>query len=325
MWFSEVNGPWQSIPPWAVYLMRYGFSWGAGCGRRRIGIISLPCESAGAGLVALGAIRYRLTLAEANDALTHFERIQALAVQQAGETCLRHQSMRGGFRLDGRDQQGWVWARQEQTTAAARFTRNGPPRVGIHAGNANEWRLEGEAPAEIVRGSGLPHRRFYEELVEGAAVPLEPNLAGSDSAICFAGRISGESASRSALSAIRLKCHGHVADLAELLTVHRWSPDTVSRVTFFNSRARQLDRNTGSTSLVVADGDSAFLRAIDAREFQQSDVVGVIHRTVERDRLESIGTKLADLSQWYVPDGNVLDPVPQPRGITVSVLQGRRS
>ena len=98
-----------------------------------------------------------------------------------------------------------------------------------------------------------------------------------------------------------------------------------SRVTFFNSRARQLDRNTGSTSLVVADGDSAFLRAIDAREFQQSDVVGVIHRTVERDRLESIGTKLADLSQWYVPDGNVLDPVPQPRGITVSVLQGRRS
>ena len=40
MWFSEVNGPWQSIPPWAVYLMRYGFSWGAGCGRRRIGIIS---------------------------------------------------------------------------------------------------------------------------------------------------------------------------------------------------------------------------------------------------------------------------------------------
>ena len=325
MRFSEANGPWQAIPPWAAYLMRCGFFWGARGGRRRIGIISMPCESTGAGLVTLGAIRYRLTLAEANDALSHFERIQALAVRQDNETCLRHQSMKGRFRLDGKDQRGLVWARQQQTTAADRFTGNGPPRVAIHAGNANEWRLEEEAPAETVRGSGLPYRRFYEELIEGAALPLESNLARSDSAICFAGRLTGESASRSALSAIRLECHDHVADLAELLTVHRWSPDTVSRVTFLNSRTRQLDRNTGITSLVVADGDSAFLRAIDAREFRQSDVVGVIHRTVERERLESIGTRLADLSQWYVPDGKTLNPIPPPRGITVSVLQGRQA
>lgn len=326
MRFSEANSSWQVIPPWAVFLIRYGFSWRAGRGRRRIGIISMPCESAGAGLVALGAIRYRLTLAEANDALTHFERMQALARQRPGQTCVRHQSMRGSFHLDGKDHRGWVWARQEQTTAADRFTRNGPPRVGIHPANAKEWRLEAEAPVEIVRGSGLPYRRFYEELIQDAAMPLEPNLARSDSAICFAGRAAGESASRSALSAIRLECHGQVADVAELLTVHRWSPDTVSRVTFFNTRTRQHDRNAGSTNLVVADGDSAFLRAIDAREFEQSDVIGVIHRTVERDRLESIGTRLADLSQWYVPDGKMLDPVRDPvppPGITVSVLQGR--
>ena len=325
MRFSEANGPWQPIPPWAVYLMRCGFSWGGACGRRRIGIISMPCESAGAGLVTLGAIRNRLTLAEANDALSHFERIQALAVRQEGETWLRRQSIRWRFRLDGRDQKGFVWARQEQTTTADRFTRNGPVRIAIHVGNANEWRLEGEAPAETVRGSGLPHRRFYEELIEGAPPPLEPNLATSDSAICFAGRLTGGSASRNVLSAIRFECHDHVADLAELLTVHSWSPDTVSRVTFFNSRTRQLDRNAGITGLVVADGDSAFLRAIDASEFRQSDVIGVIHRTVERDRLESIGTKLADLSQWYAPDGKTLDPIPAPRGITVSVLQRRQA
>jgi hypothetical protein len=130
--------------------------------------------------------------------------------------------------------------------------------------------------------------------------------------------------SRSAFSALRLECEGQVVDLATLLTVHRWSPDTVSRVTFFNSRTRQLDRNTGFTSLVVADGDSAFLRAIDAPEFKQSDVVGVIHRAVERDRLESIGTKLGDLSQWYAPDAEMLDRIsPTPPGITVSVLQRR--
>ena len=325
MRFSEANGPWQAIPPWAVYLIRCGFSWGDGCGRRRIGIISMPCESAGAGLVTLGAIRYRLTLAEANDSLSHFERIQGLAVRQDVETCLRHQTFKGHFRLDGKDEQGFVWARQERRAGAGRFARNGPVSVAIHTGNANEWRLEGEAPAEMVRGSGPPHRRFYEELIEGAALPLEPNLACSDSAICFAGRSAGESASKSALSTIRLECHDQVAALAELLTVHRWSPDTVSRVTLFNSRTRQLDRSAGLTSLVVVDGDSAFLTAIEAHEFRQSDVVGVIHRTVERDRLESIGTKLADLSQWYVPDGKTLDPIPPLRGITVSVLQRRQA
>ena len=176
-----------------------------------------------------------------------------------------------------------------------------------------------------VHGSGLPHPQFYEELIEDVAPPLEINLLRSDSAICPTCRVAGESVSRGAFSAIRLESRDRVADLAELLTVHRWSPDTVSRVTFFNSRTRQLDRNAGFTSLVVADGDSAFLRAIDTPEFKESDVVGVIHRTVERDRLELVGTKLADLSQWYVPDGDMLDRVPPPPGITVSVLQRRHA
>jgi hypothetical protein len=104
MRFSEADTPWQPIPSWADYLIKCGFAWGDGRERRRIGIISVPCESAGVGLVALGAIRYRLTLADANDALSHFERIERLAARQDAETCLRHQSMKGRFRLDGKDQ-----------------------------------------------------------------------------------------------------------------------------------------------------------------------------------------------------------------------------
>ena len=282
----------------------------------------MPCESAGAGLVALGAIRYRLTLPEANDALSHFERIERLAARGDGETYLRHKSLKGRFRVEGRDPKGLVWVRQEQKEAADRFNSNGPLRVAIHAGNASEWRLEREAPAETVLGSGLLHRHFYEQLIQGAAPTLEINLSRSDSAICLAGRVAGESVSRSAFSAIRLECHDRVADLVELLTVHSWSPGTVSRVTFFNSRTRQLDRDTGFTNLVVADGDVAFLRALDAPEFKQSDIIGVIHRAIERDRLESIGTKLAGLAQWYVVDNEALDGVSAPPpGITVSVLQ----
>jgi hypothetical protein len=49
----------------------------------------------------------------------------------------------------------------------------------------------------------------------------------------------------------------------------------------------------------------------------------VIHRAVERDRLELIGTKLTDMSQWYVSDQEMLDRTSAPAGITASVLQRR--
>jgi hypothetical protein len=138
MRLSEADAPWQPVPSWADYLIKCGFAWSDGRERRRIGIISMPCESAGAGLVALGAIRYRLTLADANDALSHFERIEKLAARQDAEIGLRHQSMKGRFRLDGKDQRGFVWARLEQKGGADKSAQSGPPRIAIHAGNAGE-------------------------------------------------------------------------------------------------------------------------------------------------------------------------------------------
>lgn len=326
MEFSESSSCWQPVPRWASYLASLGFEWAACPANRRIGVVSMPCESAGAGLVALGAVCYRLTLADAGDPLSHFERLQRIAATQQGETILRHRARKGRWYLERKDGSGTVWVRQALNPAADSSTRSGPVRITILEGNAGEWILEGEPPAETVRGDGLPYQRFYDELFRGRAAPLEFNLARSDSAICLAGRIAGESAALAANSAISFRCGERTANLSGLLTVHSWSPGTVSRVTYFNSRTRQLDRDTGFTRLVVADGDAAFLRALTAPKFEQSAVVGVIHRTVERDRLESIGTKLADLSQWYVADAEMLDRIsPPPPGITVSVLQRRQA
>ncbi|HUR32245.1 MAG TPA: hypothetical protein VM032_00505, partial [Vicinamibacterales bacterium] len=201
----------------------------------------MPCESAGAGLVALGAIRHRLALDHANDSLSHFQRIKRLAGRLEGETFLRHQKYKGRFLLDGMDQRGLVWVRREPAGAGDTTTHSGPPRIAILASNANDWRFEREAPTQAIQGGGLPYLGFYEQLIDGAASPLESNLKQSDSGVCLAGRVTGESASRSLFAGLRFESHGQVADLAQLLTVHRWSPDTVSRVTFFNSRTGQLD------------------------------------------------------------------------------------
>src|SRR5262245_43197412 len=139
MRFSEGTAPWQTVPSWADFLLRFGFACGERRDRRRISVISMPCESAGAGLVTLGAIRHRLALHDANDSLSHFERIERLASRRDTETYLRHNSIRGRFRLEGKDLRG-VWARREQGGTTDRSGQSGSPRVVILPSNANQWR-----------------------------------------------------------------------------------------------------------------------------------------------------------------------------------------
>lgn len=322
--FSEAGAPWQPVPSWVTFLIRCGFNWARGYDARRIAVVSMPCESGGAALVALGAIRCRLAWDDANDSLSHYQRIERLAARRDNETVLQHQAMKGRFRLDGRDKQGVVWARQEATAS------NNPAKAGhvrriIIPSNAHEWKFEREAPTQVVDGAGLPYGTFYQHLVEGAPTFLDSNLRQSDSGICLASRITGGSVSRSTFATMSFGIDGQTADAAQLLTVHKWSPNAISRITFFNSRTGELDRNPGSVDIVIADGDAAFLKVLD--EFPQSDVVGIIHRTAERAKLEAIGARLAALSQqWYTPDADMLRCVPRaPTGISIATLKRRQA
>jgi hypothetical protein len=110
--------------------------------------------------------------------------------------------------------------------------------------------------------------------------------------------------------------------LPELLTIHGWSNRNVSRVTFFNSLTERLDRVQAAPALVIADGDGSFLKVLARPEFRQSDVIGVIHRTMERDKLEAVGNKMLHFAQWYAQDAAFLHQIPAlPRGITLSVIR----
>jgi len=189
--------------------------------------------------------------------------------------------------------------------------------------NACEWYFDGEAPVRAIQGAGLPDIELYKSLAIDGFVSAA-NLHQSDSEICLAGRITGESASRSIFEQVRFRKDSHCADLPHLLTIHHWSPGTISRVTYFNSRTNELDRNAGLTRLVVADGDGAFLRVLDREEFTSSDVVGVIHRSVERDRLDSIGFKIAELQQWYSPDVSMSKRIPPPPSGIATIFLRRK-
>jgi hypothetical protein len=322
--FSESDNPWQAVPRWAEFLINCGYTWGDPVlSRRRIGVFSMPCESAAASLVALGAMCRRLTVDGANDVISHYQRIERLATNKDTETYLRHGKYKGRFHLEGKDRDGVIWVRSETAESSRVSSRTRLTRVGVLPLNACDWYFDGEAPVQAAQGAQLPYGDFYAEFTDSCA-PIRANFSHSDSGICLAGRAAGESVSRSVSAEIRFQNRGCVADLSQLLTIHNWSLRTISRVTFFNTRTGHLDRNTGLTRLVVADGDAAFLKVIEAAEFRSSNVLGVIHRAIERERLEVIGVKLAELAQWYTTDTVLQNGMPLvPPGITILALQRR--
>jgi hypothetical protein len=207
-----------------------------------------------------------------------------------------------------------VWARRVPSAKRDKVT--------ISRRSAHEWQFDGEAPVQTMVGGNIPFLQHYQELVTDGRALAASNLTQSDSYICLSGRITGGRATRRILEGARLETHGHAVDLIQLLTLGGWSAGAVSRVSFFNTRTAERDRSIAPPGIVVADGAMAWLRVIDAREFEQSDVIGVVHRTVERHESEEVGSKLASLGQWYARDADSIASLPlAPLGIEVSILR----
>jgi hypothetical protein len=319
MEFCETDGPWQQLPKWINFLINFGLVAGeVEPDTRRISVVSLPWDSAGAGLIALGAMRYRLSLNDADDCSSHFRHLQLLPTQEP-PIYLRHEKYRGRFVVARRDEQDRLWVKR----VVSATKQDGPPETVIFPWNSFAWKIEGEAPVQVLSGAKLPYASFYEAISASAILPC--NLTRSDSGLCLAGRVTGEAAFHQMLASIRFRMGEQFVDLSRLLTLCYESDQTVSRLAFFNTRTGHLSRRIGSPRLVIADGDVAFLRVIESDQFRNSDVVGVIHRTLERDRLELLGYKLADLVQWYAPDtGRYYKLRGAQAGITIASLKQRQ-
>jgi hypothetical protein len=72
---------------WVDFLIKLGFGWPSGTARaRRISLVSMPCDSAGAGLVTLGAMIRDLGNSAANDSDGHYDALLRHARQFLDET-----------------------------------------------------------------------------------------------------------------------------------------------------------------------------------------------------------------------------------------------
>lgn len=317
--FSENNEEWCETPQWVNYLLRVGYELESAPSTRRIVLISLPCDSAAAGLIALGAMRKRLEIAGANDFATHFQRIENLArtcdtrIGLIKHTEKRHK-YRGPYVVDGIQSEGKIWVKLDTGLLGTRGL--------ITPENANEWKFDGAPPAQALLGEKVPYEKFYSAMMASSGSVNISNLCHSDSMICIAGRIMGENRTHVILAGMRFKLNDCIADLSQLLTVQSWLPEKISRVIYFNTRVKKFDHYSGCPGLVIADGDAAFLRVLDQDGFLNASVVGVFDRTIDREKLESLGNKLSSLHQWYVQDNELQDSMKSTiKGISSLILK----
>jgi hypothetical protein len=328
--FLEADEEWQAIPSWVAFLIRLGYGWPSRVsGRRRIAVVSMPCDSAGVGLIALGALVRDLGNPTANDLDQHYDRIlkngrQYLDSCRNCEVRCRPEEKDCGYTSEAtgrlRHRGRTVYTIAAADLRSRRFLVVRPDLDWWpNPSRALEWQIDGEPPTRAYNDQGTLAQAAYVGLVEGATF-FSDNLRRSFSGLCLASKVAGASATLDACAAIRFRSRYGDQRLSDLLTA--WSPrNSVSRIALFNSRTEELNRSS-APALIVADGDGAFLKIVGRTRFQHSDVIGVIHRALERDRLEDVGNKMASLRQWYTDDHELLRLLPAlPRGITVSILQ----
>ena len=340
MLFSEHDSERKPLQPWMDFLIKFGYGWRCKAGGpRRIALVSMPCDSAAAGLIALGAMVRDLTFPEANDVDGHYDKLLQYARQYL-ESCSRCDAVCD----PGKKQCGYI----KQATGRLRSPllprqtveisdktdfeggqikwiqrdgRRNQMLVTPFPEHAKNYHVEDEPTVIWNQPVGELSSGIYQSFVNEADI-LPVNLNRSYSGLCIAGRAAGEVASRDVCSRIKFSNGAGEFGLDGLLTVHEWSNGAVSRVAYFNPRTGRMDRNAAVPHMVVADGDTSFLKAADCAEFQQSDLIGVIHRTTERDILEAVGARMTAWRQWYDFDEETLYGLPPvPRGISISVLR----
>jgi len=328
----ESGGPWQELPPWAQFLVDFGrSSCSASPSGKRLTLISMPCDSAGASLVMLGALCHRLTLPDANDIAAHLKRLRELPIERYPHTQLKNLDNQTKSYQPFRRDENALWV-QEQLTGRQREHYSQVKRPVFFDERAHDWYFAGEPRPETNRTGELAYGAHYGQFIPRQSPIDKINLRRTDSALCFVGRQAGKAPTKRIAEGVRLRrssTQATEATLADLLAIHAWTAPgatCVSRVCFYNSLTRKMDREAVTDpEFVVADGSNSFKRAVDKfGTFPNCHVVGFVHRLVRRGVNEELAEKLQSLRRWYQPvplKSLVTTQIPQ--GIYISALQER--
>lgn len=219
MRFSEGLGDWKPVPAWAQFLMRFGHNWPRKNPRpRRISLVSMPCDSPAAGLVALGAMVRDLGDPKANDVDGHYDKLLNYARQflQHCEPCdlkCKPAVKRCGYAREATGRlrspllpHGTVTISEKTDFGQRQIKWIQPDGHRNHAlviptpQHVKNYHIDGEAPCQWNDAAGELPLWPYQDLFGVTIIP--GNLRHSYSGLCFAGRLIRRKRNRFARAAV---------------------------------------------------------------------------------------------------------------------------
>ena len=347
MLFSEHNSAQILVPKWASFLLNLGYSWPVGADQpRRIMLVSMPCDSAGAGLIVLGAMIRDFTNPSANDIEGHYDRLMLFARQFLGscrdcETKCRPDIRRCGFVREASGQVRSLRHKNKAIEVDERTDFEGRQIALRYRDGRNtclerpsspyavDFHIFGEPPPTIPETvAGLPSTPYEKIglLLDGMKPICVKNLSLAYSGTCLAERMSAAAGQPATSRKMfeNIAFHDGTASwtLDSLITINGWSKSPLSRVASFNARVQRLDRSGLTPRLVVADGHRSFLKVRDLALFGQADLIGVVDRNQTREDLEALKAKL-NPDDWYCSDEDFMCALPpgQPVGMSISAIR----
>ena len=321
--YVEDGQQYKEIPKWVRSCIHLGYTWKVKTNpwKRRIGVVSMPCKSVGAPLIALGSLISDLEREDANNINGHYE-----ALCRARDAYLENEADSNGFVINSQGKKhkfsGQVGSEEisvvvanykEKVKKNGRLVTNphGPCISFITENNAKDWRLYGEPVIETTKVDKTLNKNDYQFIDDVGCSILSDNLQRSYTGLLLVGDGEGlESNYMKSIYDISFSKDEYKNKLGKLLTLHS-SSNEVTRITFCNKQ--HIDRQSREHYLVIADGASSFVKALSY--FKNSDVIGVYSRDEPSDNLLNITSMLGELGRYYTDDKNSYFPSCLPNSI----------
>lgn len=317
MQYFEADRFYDEVPAWVASALRLGYEWSlTGSNTRRIGLLSMPCDSEAAGLITLGALRRDLESATANHVDTHFDlllkscheraraRIHSEASKEEAGWDVRHVVDDTRWRFVDYDNEldAIVLEDARHRPVIRRKGKNIPNQNGacsryLLRSHAAEWQLRDFLLSQMAPGEKGLEMSDYIDL-PGCTGPIEEaNLRRSYEGLVLV----GSGAARDTYYMQKFYTTGFAkADrklpLGNLLTLHHDERKIIQRLRFINAHS-QHNKAVYPAKLVVADGIPAFLSA--EKLFSNSDIIGVCNRDAPVEAILQLKDLLNDKMRYY--------------------------
>lgn len=325
------------VPAWADWFLELGLNFPdrETETKRSIVLITTPCDTPAAGLIALGVVLRDLAREAATDEAGNTAAIRSWARQylEHCRSCLhkcRPPVARCGYATEA---SGVIHAPprrgRQRATKLQVDSFSDEALVLIDSHGCRNFYSPTDSRYMSLRPDGWPLAATPENrprIADHSFAQLKPtwspvalNLQRSYSGACLVGRRAGRDATREVLDAAGFILAGQQYPLSKMLTLADWGDDSVSRLRYVNTRggACHFDRTGPNPEIAIVDGAAEFAVALGCPQLRESTMIAVVSRDSAQDNLELAAQSLHEAGDRYtqVAPGYFESPPP---GVSMS-------